>query len=42
MNIRSMPPAATVTSRDADLSTTMRYDRPRTTLDRHPNEILAA
>jgi site-specific recombinase XerD len=26
----------------ADLRTTMRYDRARTTLDRHPNYILAA
>ena len=31
-----------VAARHADPRTTMRYDRARTTLDRHPNYILAA
>lgn len=32
----------TGSSRHADPRTTMRYDRARTNLDRHPNYILAA
>jgi integrase/recombinase XerD len=31
-----------IAARHADPRTTMRYDRPRTNLDRHPNYILAA
>ena len=31
-----------IAARHADPRTTMRYDRARTTLDRHPNDILAA
>ena len=31
-----------IPARHADPRTTMRYDRARTTLDRHPNYILAA
>jgi integrase/recombinase XerD len=31
-----------IAARHADPRTTMRYDRARTTLDRHPNYILAA
>ncbi|WP_328291256.1 tyrosine-type recombinase/integrase [Kineococcus sp. NBC_00420] len=31
-----------IAARHADHRTTMRYDRARTTLDRHPNHILAA
>jgi integrase/recombinase XerD len=31
-----------ITARHADPRTTMRYDRARTNLDRHPNYILAA
>jgi hypothetical protein len=31
-----------IAARHADPRTTMRYDRARTTLDRHPNCILAA
>jgi site-specific recombinase XerD len=31
-----------ITTRHADPRTTMRYDRARRTLDRHPNYILAA
>jgi hypothetical protein len=31
-----------IAARHADLRTTMRYDRARKTLDRHPNCILAA
>jgi hypothetical protein len=31
-----------IAARDADPRTTMRYDRARKNLDRHPNYILAA
>jgi len=31
-----------IAARHADLRTTMRYDRARNNLDRHPNHILAA
>ena len=31
-----------IVARHADLRTTMRYDRARQNLDRHPNYILAA
>jgi hypothetical protein len=31
-----------ITARHADPRTTMRYDRARKNLDRHPNHILAA
>jgi hypothetical protein len=35
-------PCSDIAARHADSRTTMRYDRARQTLDRHPNYILAA
>ena len=36
------PPDVQIAARHADPRTTMRYDRARKNLDRHPNYILAA
>jgi len=40
--MRSASATSRLPPRHADLRTTMRYDRARKNLDRHPNYILAA